>query len=117
MQENFSQKKSVLNKAIITANLFYIFDLSYYKNIYQLRLDPLNESVVISLGNCYLISKSGAKYKLKIKFHNGELFENMFYFGHKDPQIIFYPEISEKGDEFIKQVVFEIKYHFIEDYI
>lgn len=114
--KSFNEKDSI-KQSYNNEESIYIFDLSGYKNIYQIRLDPLNESVVISLGNCYLISKSGEKYKLKIKSHNGELFENMFYFGHNDPQIIFYPETNEKGLDFIKEAIFEIKYHFIEDYI
>ena len=94
----------------------YEFDISTFKHIKIFRLDPLNESCVISIENAYIEDKNGNVYKLRFLFTNADIFENMFYFNSKDPQIFFdlgNKQIQESEFLELYKAVFEITFYYI----
>ena len=93
--------------------LIYKFDITKYikQNIFLLRLDPLDESCVISIDYSYLIDESGMESELKFQYSNADIFNKMMYFANKDPQIYYSISNTSKKSGFVC-AFFKINYHY-----
>ena len=89
----------------------YEFDISGFDvTPYGFRLDPLNASCVLMLGNNYIIDKDGNKLDLNFQFSNADIFDRMLYFAIEDPQIYFFTNKDIKGG--YERAIFEIYYYY-----
>jgi len=68
------------------------FDLSYFDNIKDIRLDPIDTNCVLKIKNVYIGNKENI-YRIDIKNTNASYsIENIYFFKNNDPQIYFnYP--------------------------
>lgn len=110
----FNEKDSI-KIPYIEGQTKYEFDVSKIcSKFYDLRIDPLNESCVITLGNCYIIDRSNNIHNLVFQFSNADIFEGIMYFVTNDPQIFFSINGDSQIDTNFIRAVFEINfYHYI----
>lgn len=89
--DGFSEKNSLIQPIIPTPHPVFIFDLSPYENISQLRLDPLDNSVIIEVKELLLTTQAGEINLTEYVQSNADCVKNnIYYFKTVDPQIYFH---------------------------
>lgn len=108
----FNEEESV-KIPYIEGKTIYEFNISkFYSKLYAFRLDPLNESCVVSLGNCYLTDKNNNTYNLTFQLSNADIFEGIMYFVSNDPQILFLIDDNLQIDNNFNRAIFEINFYY-----
>lgn len=106
--EDFTQEKSIKTPFIENQSI-YSFDLANYKAITSIRLDPLENWVMLRFIKMELILTNDIITIEQYSSHNGyQLANNSILFNHRDPQIIF--QLNElQNSNFIK-VIFHVEF-------
>lgn len=87
----------------------FVFDLSDRSMLTNLRLDPLNDSCVIEIEKCILMTDQG-EIDLREHIASNALINhnNTYFFDHNDPQIYFNDLYLDKLD--IKSLIAKIRF-------
>ena len=111
---NFTEENSIKLPFSQTIELQEIeFELKDFKNIKNLRLDPLNDSCVLNISQIYLVLENDLRIDLKanIQANNSSHHEDTYFFEFFDPQIYF--ENVNFENLSINKFVIELRYNHI----
>lgn len=87
----FSERESMVQPISVgDVSCEYSFELRGRSEIKALRLDPLEESAILSIHDAFLLSSDGRMHRLDVGWTNSSAVrEGVFYFETSDPQIHF----------------------------
>lgn len=102
--EGFSEKNTIkLEAGTSLETYFFEIDLSKYKQLFNIRLDPLDKECIIEVKSCYLIlNEKEIDLSFRISSNAYKQKGNKYYFLTDDPQFYFKNINEELSSNYIK---------------